>query len=647
MISKSSKPTYHLILSGILIAIITYTILWKFPIITHNFELSISDLKFKFRSNLDYEPELNSDIVLIGLDDVSKINSGYQYLWPYKYYAETVKKITQAEPTSFGMDILFTNTIDNEGWSSMIDELSESYMSINPYIVEFGNKKIPLDVNEHAEILKEIRLDNLPLAKNFDYNHVIDIKYKTHNELQEVSSGLGFANIKHDSDGVLRRLPIIAEVDGMIVPHLFFKLLCEHLDYSLDNIELINPYKLLLNDFPNNDTTKNLQIPLDGNGNLYINYMSFEKIQYQKKRGQFYHFSAWPFIQHKNNLNFKNKTVLFGDLSMAANDISPTPMDGQLHNPLIFVIAMSNILNNSFIKTTTNTHTMFEILFLILLLSICVQKLKVFEFSVASILILISYIATNFVCFIYFGINMPLFNVVIPILATSAYYLIYSIYESQVKIGVLEGSLQSYLSPNLMNKIKNNPDMLKLGGERKRISVLFSDIAGFTSFTDQADPGEVQAVLEEYFSEMTAIVFNNNGIVDKYLGDGILAFFENPINGITSAQAAVKTAIEMKEKALLINKKYMAEKRFPFSIYVGIATGYAKVGNIGPPEKVDYTIIGSVVNKASRLDGQGKPGDILMDEDTYFFVKSDYEIDDFGKHELKGFKTPIKIYRLK
>ena len=188
--------------------------------------------------------------------------------------------------------------------------------------------------------------------------------------------------------------------------------------------------------------------------------------------------------------------------------------------------------------------------------------------------------------------------------------------------------------------------MLKLGGERKRISVLFSDIAGFTSFTDQADPAEVQIVLEEYFSEMTAIVFKQKGIVDKYMGDGILAFFENPEDGVTSAQAAVKSAVEMKEKAVELDKKYKDQKRFPFAIYVGIATGYAKVGNIGPPEKVDYTIIGTVVNLASRLDGPGDPGDILMDEDTFFFVKDDYDIEDFGTHFLKGFEKPVQVYRL-
>ena len=189
--------------------------------------------------------------------------------------------------------------------------------------------------------------------------------------------------------------------------------------------------------------------------------------------------------------------------------------------------------------------------------------------------------------------------------------------------------------------------MLKPGGERKRITVLFSDIAGFTSFTDKADPAEVQIVLEEYFSVMTAIVFDKKGIVDKFYGDGIMAFFENPEDGVTSAQAAVKTAVEMQQKAVEFDQKYRDQKRFPFSIYVGISTGYAKVGNIGPPEKMDYTVIGSVANRAARLDSKGESGDILIDEDTYFFVKDDYDIEDIGTHSLKGFEKPVQIYRLK
>jgi len=645
---KKSQSTRLLIGGGIITAIATFIILWQFPILTQHFELLIIDLKFNMRSYMEKEPEMSSDVVLVALDDNSKKASGHPYLWPYDYYAETVKKITNGKPTSFGMDIIFTNTVDATGWDKLIDELGVSYMAVNPYMVKIGDKANPLEVSMHRDIIKELTLEKLPIVGSQDINHVEDIIYKTHPKLQEVSSSLGFANIQPDPDGVLRRLPIVAELNGMLVPHLFLKLLCEHFAYQVSNIELASPYKLILHKFPHGDDVKNLEIPLDGYGNMLINYMSFDKIQYQHKKGEFRYYSAWELIQHRKALNFKEKTVLFGDHSLAARDSSPTPLDGELNNPLIFCIAMSNIINESFITPISGSATIYQIIFLVMVLLICATRMKAFEFGLLSIGILILYICINFILFINNGLQVQLLNVLIPVLTAASYLLIYSVYYSQVKMGVLEGSLQSYLSPHLMEKLKNDPgDMMKPGGVRKRITVLFSDIAGFTSFTDQADPEEVQKVLEEYFSEMTSIVFEKNGIVDKYYGDGIMAFFENPEDGVTSAQTAVKSAVEMQEKAVELDKKYQAQKRFPFAIYVCIATGYAKVGNIGPPEKVDYTVIGSVVNKASRLDGPGDPGDILMDEDTFFFVKDDYEIEDFGSHELKGFEKLVQIYKLK
>ena len=207
---------------------------------------------------------------MVNLDDYSKNQSSYD-LWPYKYYAETVEKITDGKPTSFGMDIIFTNTVDATGWPSLIDELSESYLAVNPYMVKIGDKTNPLEVSVHRDIIKELTIEKLPIVGSQDINHVEDIIYKTHPELQEVSSGMGFANIQPDPDGVLRRLPIVAELNGMLVPHLFFKLLCEHFSYQVGNIELASPYKLILRNFPNGDDVKTLEIPLDGYGNMLIN----------------------------------------------------------------------------------------------------------------------------------------------------------------------------------------------------------------------------------------------------------------------------------------------------------------------------------------------------------------------------------------
>ena len=239
-------------------------------------------------------------------------------------------------------------------------------------------------------------MDKLPIVGSQDINHVEDIIYKTRPELQGVSSGMGFANIQPDPDGVLRRLPIVAELNGMLVPHLFLKLLCEHFAYQVNNIELASPHKLILHKFPHGDDVKNLEIPLDGYGNMLINYMSLDKILHQRNKGEFRYYSAWQLIQHRKALNFKEKTVLFGDHSLAARDSSPTPLDGELQNPLIFCIAMSNILNNTFISPTGVLTTIYQILFLVAVMLICATRIKAFEFGLLSIAIMLIYICVNF-----------------------------------------------------------------------------------------------------------------------------------------------------------------------------------------------------------------------------------------------------------
>ena len=644
MDNHSLNSKSGLIIGGIVSVLAISLILWSFPVLTHHFELKITDLKFNLRNHLGNNPDMSSDIVMVNIDDYSKKQSGFD-LWPYSYYAETIEKINAGDPTSLGIDIIFTLTIDTLGWPRLLSAIENSYVAINPYMNKFGDVENPLIVRDHVDILNELKYDDLQFVEQGLIKHVVNIPYKSKPEFIE-SGSLGFINIEADADGILRRLPIVAEINGMLVPHFFLRVLCEHLGYNLNNIKLVDKYKLVLEELFIDGAVQDVEIPLDGDGNMLINFMTLQDIQNLTKLEKFNSLSAWDLINHPKTIDLSGKSVILGDLSATVKDFSNTPMDSPLSNPLIYGMAISNILNKQFIYSASNQLTVSLIIFGLLIIFYFALRLDVWKLGLLFFAIIIIYIVFDFGIFIKSGLLLSSLNILIPIITASIYILIYSMYESQVRIGVLEGSLKSYLSPHLMDKIKNNPDMLKLGGERKRISVLFSDIAGFTSFTDKADPAEVQSVLEEYFKEMTSIVFENKGIVDKYMGDGIMAFFENPPNGVTSAQSAVKAAVEMQKKSRELDDKYKKQNRFPFSVYVGIATGYAKVGNIGPPEKVDYTVIGSVVNKASRLDGPGDPGDILMDEDTYFFVKSEYEIENFGSHNLKGFEKPVEIYRL-
>jgi adenylate cyclase len=268
------------------------------------------------------------------------------------------------------------------------------------------------------------------------------------------------------------------------------------------------------------------------------------------------------------------------------------------------------------------------------------------QFRLVSLLVVLFHLVFSFVLFIYFNQIIPLVSGLISLSSIFLFTTFYRYANVEHEKGVLEGSLKSYLSPHLMSKIEDNPDLLKLGGERKRISVVFADLANFTTFCDTADPEEVQEVLSIYFAAAADAIFSQGGVIDKYLGDGILAFFENEGDSISSPIKATRACISLQEWALKINKRFIDQNRFPFIIRVGIATGYAKVGNIGPPEKIDYTIIGSVVNLASRLEGVGEDNDIVVDQDTQFFLKDEFSIESCGEKELKGFSNSIAVFKV-
>jgi adenylate cyclase len=281
----------------------------------------------------------------------------------------------------------------------------------------------------------------------------------------------------------------------------------------------------------------------------------------------------------------------------------------------------------------------------VLLVLVCWQASTLW-FTLISLGVIVLYVAAAFGLFVWQGWLLPLLPVLAPLVAIYIFTSAYRYARMEHYEGILEGSLESYLSPTLMGRIKDHPEMLRLGGARKRITVLFSDIVNFTGFSDEADPQEVQEVLEEYFGRSASVVFSEDGIIDKYMGDGILVFFENEGGDITSAGRAASCALRLQEEAAAIDRRHREQNLFPFAIRVGMATGYAKVGNIGPAEKIDYTVIGSVVNLASRLQGIGDSGDIIIDEDTCFFVKARYSAIDLGEQSLKGFSNPVRAYKL-
>ncbi|MBN1543834.1 adenylate/guanylate cyclase domain-containing protein [Candidatus Woesearchaeota archaeon] len=211
------------------------------------------------------------------------------------------------------------------------------------------------------------------------------------------------------------------------------------------------------------------------------------------------------------------------------------------------------------------------------------------------------------------------------------------------------GAFEKYVSKDVIKHILENPDRLKLGGEKREITVFFSDIRGFTTISEKLTPEQLVALLNEYLTEMTNIILKHNGVVDKYMGDAIMAFWNAPLDQPKHAERACMTSLEMENRLKELQKKWSDDGVPPLEIGIGLNTGPAVVGNMGSYERFDYTAMGDTVNLGSRLEGLNKPyaTRIIISQTT----KKQIEGRPFLTRKLdlvavKGKKEPIMIYEL-
>jgi adenylate cyclase len=216
----------------------------------------------------------------------------------------------------------------------------------------------------------------------------------------------------------------------------------------------------------------------------------------------------------------------------------------------------------------------------------------------------------------------------------------------------LKQAFQHYVSPEVVDQMLKTVDNVKLGGERKHLTALFADIRGFTKFSEQMPPEDLVAFLNEYFSEMTKIVLDYGGTVDKYIGDAIMAFYGAPVAQADHAVRACKTAVEMNLHLKELHVRWEARGVPPIQIGIGIHSGDMIVGNMGSKERFDYTIMGDNVNLASRLEGVNKEYGtyIMISQATYNFCKEcqqdSWTVRELDTVRVKGKKESVTIYEL-
>lgn len=347
---------------------------------------------------------------------------------------------------------------------------------------------------------------------------------------------------------------------------------------------------------------------------------------------------------------FKDKIVLIGANVTAGEGLNDSTNSSlQSNHPGVDLQAttVDNLINNEFLCVIPQYVNFLMTILGMLIIFFSAKLLNLSKSVVAIILTVIGYILISAVCFYYYVIVNVITPVVMFVISTIFAYTDKYVAENKNKEKV-KSAMSKYMSQDIMKKVVENIDDLGLGGKRAVLSVLFADIRGFTSLSEKMTAQQVSEFLNEYFSEMEPIITSYNGIINKFIGDAVMAIFGEPIQDENHAQNAVKCAYSMLQRVEKLNKKWEREGKPEIEIGVGINTGEVFVGNIGSVNRMEYTVIGDTVNLASRLESYNKTykTKILISTSTYKAVRQIADVIKIPEVQIRGKSNKIDIYEV-
>ena len=206
-------------------------------------------------------------------------------------------------------------------------------------------------------------------------------------------------------------------------------------------------------------------------------------------------------------------------------------------------------------------------------------------------------------------------------------------------------TFQKFVHKDVVNQLLENPDMIKVGGEKKKVTIIFTDIRGFTALSETLSPHDLIGLLNSYFAELLPIIDKNGGVLDKFIGDAMMIVFGTPLAKKDDALRAVKTGLEIQAKVKSLNVARGREGRDHITMGIGINTGNVIAGNVGSEDRMEYTVLGDAVNIAARLEGQSRTGDVIISDATYDEVKDRIvAVKSDEKVSLKGKAEAVNIY---
>ncbi len=624
------KKSIFFILIGIVAALSVFIAYRLSPPFLQHLDNKLKDSRFLLRG----PTKPVSKVVVVAIDNKS-INELGRWPWSRSRVAELVKNLAAYGVKVSALDIVFSEP-EGKGDTLFAASLESAGNVVLGYF--FRDEDQPVEPAA-LEQLSSAKVKLLKLDSDVTSVPINEYKNLTLNipQLGAKALDFGFFNQFADSDGVFRKSPLLLLYNGDIFPSLALKALRYHYKSEIMlNIAVFGVSTLSMGSHT---------LPVNEHGELSLNYYG--------PTGSFTTVSAVDVIKKRVEPELLKDSIAFvGATEIGIYDVRNTPFDPALPGVEIHATVAANSIENRFVIKDGRSAVleMLSILALPVILSLLLSLVPgtlagLGIFAAVSAL----FIAFNYLLFSRYLIDItlfyPLFSLSLSQLGSEAYRNL--IVEKKGRS--LKKAFSSYVSPDLVRQIEKDPDKLVLGGEQREISILFSDIRGFTTLSEGLSPQDLVRLLNEYLNPMTRIVLDEKGTLDKFIGDAVMAIYNAPLDLLDHPAAACRSAVRMIETLSELNSGFSARGMNTIDIGIGINTGPAVVGNMGADIRFDYTAIGDSVNLASRLEGLNKyyGSHILVSEDARKMVNDErFSFREIDSVKVKGKHLPVVIYEL-
>ncbi len=575
-------------------------------------------------------------LFFLGIDDATQQQIGR---WPFAriFHGNLLVALSTVHPAAVAWDILFSeeDAINDDAFVEAVGLLGAPVISAASRADEgTGTPAAATTDFGLTQPLSRVKGDSRSVLEAA--SALIPIE-----ALRKVSY-FGFVDTNPDLDGVRRKMPLVVRIGPRFFPSFALQSLMEFWKLKQENIQVVLGSAVYI-DGPN----VHRRIPIDRSGQMMLNY--HYEVDGFRRAGYGQILTALTSGAPAKNLpDLQGKLVVVALHSTGTSEIGPSPLSPLSSIPLAHMNALDNILREDYLHVASRRSVWLGWL-LASFASLLVFERTNYWISAAGLAV-ISAIALGsmYVAFAKGNLWVPLG---MPLLGFAALHFGGAgsmLLRERLAKQQIKGAFSSFVGPSILNEILKNPDGLALGGVRKPVTVLFSDIRGFTSLSEASTEEGLVAQLNEYFTEMVACVNRHGGTLHKFIGDAVMAVWGDLVSkGVEEdARNAVLAALEMRSELAKLNARWIAEGRHAFKIGVGLNHGNVLVGRIGAPQRMEFTVIGDAVNAASRIEGVTKEWhtDIAVGPYVRALAGDRFFFRTLGIFRLVGKREGLRVY---